>query len=61
MTETTLFILSALEVEIFEYFMILFLIVLWLSIFYTILKFFGYISTLLTESVYNTMDRIGLR
>ena len=61
MTETTLFVLSALEVEIFEYFMILFLIVLWLSIFYTILKFFGYISTLLTESVYNTMDRIGLR
>ena len=61
MTETTLFVLSALEVEIFEYFMTLFLIILWLSIFYTILKFFGYISTLLTESVYNTMDRIGLR
>ena len=61
MTETTLFVLSALEVEIFEYFMTLFLTVLWLSIFYTILKFFGYISTPLTESVYNTMDRIGLR
>ena len=61
MTETTLFVLSALEVEIFEYFMTLFLTVLWLSIFCTILKFFGYISTPLTESVYNTMDRIGLR
>ena len=41
MIETTLLVLSALEVEIFEYFMTICLIVLWFSIFYTILKFFG--------------------